>query len=125
MGEYSGAAAGIGWDLAQGYLFSPVKVVGSKGTGTLKWAHMPASLQSYLRGAAVPPPNANEQYTMLSFRVGGAVSRSLASTTVEDIYVSGGLEVRGGTSEIYRGYSTLPRREEEAGESRTSVHGRE
>ena len=62
---------------------------------------------------------------MLSFRVGGAVSRSLASTTVEDIYVSGGLEVRGGTSEIYRGYSTLPRREEEAGESRTSVHGRE
>ena len=84
MGEYSGAAAAIGWDLAQGHLFPPVNVDGSRGTGTLKAAHMAASLQAYLRRADVPPPDTT-QYTIHSFRVGGAVSRSLAGTTVADI----------------------------------------
>ena len=84
MGEYNGAAAAIGWDLAHGYLFPPVNVDGSRGTGTLKAAHVTASLQAYLRRAEVTPPDANTQYTMHSFRV-GAVSRSLAGTTVAEI----------------------------------------
>ena len=55
MGEYSGAAAAIGWDLAQGYLFYPVKVVGSKGTGTLKlgaYAREPPILPTRRSGPA-------------------------------------------------------------------------
>ena len=117
MGEYSGAAAAIGWDLAQGHLFPPVNVDGSRGTGTLKAAHMAASLQAYLRRADVPPPDTSTLYTMPSFRMGGAVSRLLASTTVADIMSLVGCKCAGvGGSEVYRGYSTPPRREEEAGE---------
>ena len=117
MGECSGAAAAIGWDLAQGYLFPPVNVDGSRGAGTLKAAHMTASLQAYLRRADVPPPDTSTLYTMPSFRMGGAVSRLLASTTVADIMSLVGCKCAGvGGSEVYRGYSTPPRREEEAGE---------
>ena len=125
MGEYSGAAAAIGWDLAQGYLFPPVNEDGSSGTGTLKAAHMTASLQAYLRRAEVPPPDATTLYTMHSFRVGGAVSRSLAGTTVADIMSL----VRwkcAGVGQTYIG-ATLPshgeKRKRESHEQ--AVHGRE
>ena len=82
MGEYSVAAAAIGWDLAQGYLFPPLNVDGSRGTGTLKAAHMTSSIQAYLRRVDVPPVETTMQYTVHSFRVRAAVSRSLAVTTV-------------------------------------------
>ena len=51
----------------------------------LKAAQMTASSPAYLRFAGVPPPHANMQYTMHSFRVGRAVSRSLAGMAVAEI----------------------------------------
>ena len=65
MGEYCGAAAAIGCDLEQGYLFPPVNEDGSRVTGTPKAVYMTASLQAYQRRAEVPPPNA-PHYALLS-----------------------------------------------------------
>ena len=84
-GEYSGTAAAVGWDFAQGYLFRSANYDGSRATGVLKAAQMTASFQAYHRRAGLPPAHANTQYTMHSFRVGGAVSRSFAGKEVADI----------------------------------------
>ena len=88
MREYSSVGLRPRWggtSLAQGYLFLPVNSDGSRATEALKAEQTMTSLQAYLYRAGVPPPDANTQYTVHSFRVGGAVSRSFAGKEVADI----------------------------------------
>ena len=111
--------------LPYGLLFPPTNGDRSTGVGALKATEMTAGVQPYPRCSRVPPPGANTQYTMHSFRVGGAVSRSLAGTTVADIMSL----VRwkcAGVGQTYIG-ATLPshgeKRKRESHEQ--AVHGRE
>ena len=102
-GEYSGAAAAIGWDRAQGYLFPPVNVDGSRGTGAPKAVHMTASLQAYPRRPDVPPP---DSYHAMHHKLRPR-GRSREPLTRRyhgrRRHVSGRLEVRRSSSEVYRG----------------------
>ena len=98
MREYSSVGLRPRWggtSLAQGYLFLPVNSDGSRATEALKAEQTMTSLQAYLYRAGVPPPDANTQYTVHSFRVGGAVSRSLAGMAVADIMPLVGWESAG------------------------------
>lgn len=88
--------------------------------------HVAERIQAHLRRAEVAPPDANTQYTMPSFRVGGAVRPSLACTTVADILSLVGWKCAGVVQRCVGATPPhLPRREEEAGETRTCVHGNE
>ena len=105
--EYTKAAVAIGWDLAYGFSFTPTNSDGSRVVGALKAGQMTGSLQTYKRCARVPPPGDNTQYTMHSFRVGGARrSRSFAGTVIADIMSLVGWK-SAGVAERYVGATPL------------------
>ena len=72
---YVSAAQRMGWDLTAGHLFPVVSAGGGRGTLPLPAARMTAALQAHLRAAELP-----SCFTMHSFRVGGALGKSLAGT---------------------------------------------
>ena len=82
---YSSVAQQMGWDLAAGHLFPVVSAGGGRGNLPLPAASINAALQARVRAAELP-----SHFGMLSFRVGGALSKSLAGTAVGEIMKIGG-----------------------------------
>ena len=83
--EYIFAALAIGWDLTAGYLFPMVERNGERGSMAITAPRMTAALQAHLRAGGLP-----DHSTMLSFRVGGPLSKSLAGKVVDEIMKVGG-----------------------------------
>ena len=93
--------------LPYGLLFPPTNGDRSTGVGALKATEMTAGVQPYPRCSRVPPPGANTQYTMHSFRVGGAVSRALPGTAVAEIMSLVGWNASGRHEQAYMGANAL------------------
>ena len=105
--EFVGVTKSMGWAPSEGYLFPEVNGDGSRGGNKLAAAAMTANLQAIIKRAGL---DEGRNYTMHSFRVGGAVSQSLAGTAVEALmtfvgwksrtiahrYIGVGLSTQGG-----------------------------
>ena len=93
MQEYFIVTKSVGWNMREGYLFPEVNADASRGSVQWPAARMTATLQAHIRAGRLQ--DAGGQYTMHSFRVGGAVSQSLAGTAVEALMDFVGWKTKG------------------------------
>ena len=122
MGECLWAAAAAAWDLSQGYLFPLVKSDGSRATDGSESSADDGELPGLppLRGRTAPTREHAVHHALipsgkgrepLTRRYGGSGN-----------HVTCGVEVCRGSPEEYRGNSSPPRGQGEAGEPRTRIH---
>ena len=79
------AAQRMWWDSTAGHLFPVVTAGGGRGNLPLPAARMTSALQAHLRAVELP-----SHFTVHSFREGGALSKSLAGTAMDEIVEIGG-----------------------------------
>ena len=81
--QYVDIGKALGWDMSTGYLFPEISERGSvpkRGSKPVAASHMILKLREYAK-----PANVDQDFTVHSFRSGGAISRALAGDSLESI----------------------------------------